>query len=209
MGGYGSGRWHGHDKAHTVSGYTSLRAAWIPRDGEQRKTVTAGIDLVRQGSRVEVTYKGNKFIRDLVREMLHKPPTSEPPSQLWKGWLSVTETPIGDGARRHYRAWFVCPRCHCRAFYLYFRGGLFACRTCCKLSYESCQRSHDLDRGSAYLGLLKRGFLFEDLWKKHEALLDELDRHRSGSRESARVMARIERLGAKMARQTAWRNLLD
>ncbi len=207
MGGYNSGRWHGHDKAQTVHACTKLRASWIPRrDDELRQTVSAGIDLVRHGSRVEITYRGNKFVRDVVRKMLNKPPTSEPPSPLWKGWLSVTETPIGDRARRHTRLWFVCPRCYCRAFYLYFHGGLFACRTCCKLTYETCQRSHDLDRGGGYLGLLKRGFLVEDLWKKHARLLDELDRHRAGSKASKRVMASIERLGAKLARLPDWRN---
>jgi hypothetical protein len=64
------------------------------------------------------------------------------------------------------RAWFVCPRCHCRAAILYLRASRFACRHCQRVSYLS--QSHTLiDRlGNRLQQLEQRLELGKPKWQR-------------------------------------------
>lgn len=50
-----------------------------------------------------------------------------------------TTTVRANYGKRHY---FKCPRCNRSVVILYLEKGLFLCRKCCGLTYESCQKSH-------------------------------------------------------------------
>ena len=50
--------------------------------------------------------------------------------------VALSWTPCHLGGKR---AWAICPRCSRRVAVLFDRGGQFACRTCCELTYSSRQ----------------------------------------------------------------------
>src|SRR3974377_1428604 len=54
--------------------------------------------------------------------------------------VAVSWTPCLGGKR----AWAICPRCSRRVAILFDRGGQFACRTCCGLTYLSRQETPQL-----------------------------------------------------------------
>ena len=69
--------------------------------------------------------------------------------------VTLQTTTPGFGGRRH---WFTCPlardgiRCGRRVGKLYLRGRLFGCRHCHRLTYRSCQESHQTERMFAAMG---------------------------------------------------------
>jgi len=48
--------------------------------------------------------------------------------------VAISRTSCNFGGER---AWAICPRCSRRVAILFDRGGLFACRACCGLTYSS------------------------------------------------------------------------
>ena len=64
----------------------------------------------------------------------------------------LTSTKVNYGGIRY---WFCCPECGKRVWKLYWALGskYFLCRTCQKLTYRSCRRSHSDDTIIKYVSL--------------------------------------------------------
>jgi len=130
MGGCGSGR-HSSGKS-TTSDYRQLDIRELKRNGfmepgrqltlqwSRGGEVTASIDLRTELDRVILSYR-------------HHGSNGEWASEEYPVWLDWTRCNYGG-----MRAWFQCPGrgCYRRVAVLY-GGGIFACRHCYQLAYES------------------------------------------------------------------------
>ena len=160
MGGYGSGRWRGHDKKTTVEACLQLAVGRLVRDGliaassgigtlsctdlrtgQPTATLTFRRELSRDGLVFRLRYTATGWDR-------REHDVDEPIR------LQTTRPPIGGT-----RWWFTCPlavdgrACGRRAGKLYLPPGerYFGCRHCHDLTYASSQRSHRWDRFAAVL----------------------------------------------------------
>lgn len=195
MGGYNSGRWHYHDKAATVKEYSHISSSGLPAVGQSKGNSVVMFTRERPDAVSVVWYGCSEFVEMILAQTVakikgipYRPPTERLP--LYRGVIGLSFSPRYMGGGQWY---FICPHCQRQALKLYWRYSHFACRTCQGLTYQSCQCSHEYDRGAGYLGLLKRAFLYEDKRKKIDALLDRLQHCRRGSKASIRLRNRIER----------------
>ncbi len=138
MGGYGSGRLA---YSNTTSDFRSLDIRRWQREGflepgrgfswrwMRNGETVANIDVRAEAGRVILSYR--------VRQDGGEWESLEYPVYL--DWMGCNY-----GGKR---AWFRCPaqRCGRRVAILYLGGGIFACRHCYRLSYQS-QRETDSDR---------------------------------------------------------------
>ena len=131
MGGLGSGRHWGRGK-NTTSGYLRLDVRWLDREG---LLVPGRIATVRWSRNGEPT--GNIEIKaemDFITLSYSHCRFDEP----WKREeypVSLEFTPCNYGS---IRPWFRCPVLCCgRRVAILYGGGIFACRHCHGLNYES------------------------------------------------------------------------
>lgn len=145
MGGYGSTRWANHDKADTVEDALVLGVADLVRLGLLlQEKVMISRSIVWTSSRTKETTASVFLDVDTL--------TATPPfvrfryqengnPKDYRVLLDSTRPPFGG-----LRWWWRCPAMGCgkRAGKLYLPsgGGIFACRTCHRLTYESAQE-HD------------------------------------------------------------------
>ena len=123
MGNWNSGRWHLHQRKTTTDEVLRLDIRVMKRQGmldddgfsHTLRWHCEGELLASTGYRLEDSH----LILD-----------QEGVEQL----ISVECTPCHFGGQRH---WFHCPRCDRRAELLYRVEGLFLCRCCHNLTYES------------------------------------------------------------------------
>lgn len=145
MGGYGSTRWAGHDKAATVEDCTVLDVADLTRKGllprtpawgwkSLRWTSTAtGEEVASIGFMVDTEDERDPFVRLDYR-------TNGNPRD-YRVRLESSRPPFGG-----LRWWWRCPVVACgkrvQKLYLPPGSGIFACRSCHRLTYTSVQE-HD------------------------------------------------------------------
>jgi hypothetical protein len=155
MGGSGSGRWGCHTKALAVDHCLQLDAnQWARRGIFERGPSAAGS--------WRWTYREAGSFVVHYRTDTHAP--RRPFMHLWYSWVwAGTQQPEAvaycvslNTTTPHYggrRWWFLCPLlregqpCGRRVGKLYLppRGRYFGCRHCHRLTYTSCQESHQLD----------------------------------------------------------------
>jgi hypothetical protein len=141
MGGYGSTRWGSHSKKYAVEdGYIlSIKAIYSTLVPRWMGTITWS----RNGEKV-----ANIGYRVITNESI---PSSINLFYTWNGkdidymvYLTTTRLPWGGN-----RFWFSCPstKCRRRVAKLYLAPGspYFACRTCHRLTYRSCQEKGQSD----------------------------------------------------------------
>jgi hypothetical protein len=169
MGGYGSTRWNSHSKKYAVEdGYVlhmkTIHASLVPywqgtitwsRNGENVACIAYRV--ITNGdvpNAIQLIYTGNGKDFNYIVD------------------LSTTPLPWGG-----HRYWFTCPNsnCHRRVASLYLSPGnpFFACRTCHKLTYRSCQEK---GQSESFYGPLAG--LMQDVYpgitaKDMEALLED------------------------------------
>jgi hypothetical protein len=155
MGGYGSGRWHGHQKAVVVERCLTLDVLTLAHAGVFARTPAVGA----LGWTHPVTGAQIAAL-DYTLVATH-------PAEL----CLVLSYTVGPGGHKHavdesirlqpthpyfggLRWWFTCPlqtggkNCtrRVRKLYLLPRGCSFGCRHCYHLTYTSCQERHKWDR---------------------------------------------------------------
>jgi len=156
MGGHGSGRWRNHQKAIIAEDCIFLDTKEFHRTGQVNQRHSAGtLEWVNSHERLgSATYSLTEYAPDDCRLRL---------SYLAGVNLAyVNETIRLTATLPHYggrRWWFECPACRRRARKLYLPAGAhrFACRSCCGLSYRSCQESHTA--AGFFRRLLQEGLL--------------------------------------------------
>jgi hypothetical protein len=143
MGGYGSGP-RGYSSKDTTSGYLRLDVRWLQREGFLVPGRNSDLVWSRNGEPI-----GNVGMRcrmdDVVlsyRHRRHDEPWRNEEYPVPVGW-----TPCNYGGTR---PWFHCPVVGCgRRVAILYGSGIFACRHCHQLAYES-------QRETAYSRALSR-----------------------------------------------------
>jgi len=180
MGGMGSGRGTRLGK-DTTSSYSGLDVRYLQRHGMLRAGASSSISWSRCGKRVgsiRITAEAN-CIRLSYRHCRY--------GDNWKdeNYLVVIEwTSCNYGGKR---AWFRCPGSGCgRRVAVLYGGGLFACRHCHNLNYQS-QHEHAWERSlSRYANIREKlgvapGLGFPDRpkgmhWRTYRRLRQQADR---------------------------------
>ena len=172
MGGYGSGRWSSHEKKTTVEDCHVLDLAFLQRKGAFAPWHSG---VVRWSVGERETGKIGYRVEQREGE------------QLWLvldyTWGEAKEhvvIPIAlETTRPHFggvRWWGRCPlavngvACNRRVAKLYLRGRYFGCRQCHRLTYTSCQESHQRDWLYARLAEMS-GKSAADEGRRHRFLL--------------------------------------
>lgn len=135
MGGYGSTRWNGHEKAIQIEDCVILDATTFRKNWKTHRAFTAGTLIWQTGSYTSYmltreTSKAHLTIRFDARG-------TGTPSDAFD--LIPTRPNYGG-----QRWWFRCPSCDGRVRKLFLPpgGSSFGCRHCHRLTYRSCQESH-------------------------------------------------------------------
>ena len=171
MGGLGSGsycRWSSRD---TTRDYRSIDVRRWKRDGLlepgrsfrwnwlRNDEVFASIQVQTESDRVILDYRHRN--RD----------EEEWKSEKYPVYLEWTDCHLGG-----HRPWFICPTHGCgRRVALLYGGGIFACRHCYQLAYES-QRETDYDRAARRADKIRnrldweQGILNPKGWRKPKGM---------------------------------------
>jgi hypothetical protein len=144
MGGPGSTRWAGHEKAKLVEESLSLDIRWLVREGVIRPH-SYHSSAVRWGEREALHLSVEVGTREGMAYLRYKTPGRQGYQNIEESIRLVT-TPDG----RQWR--WLCPArkakepCHRRVAILYLPPGAqrFACRTCHALTYKKSQESRRL-----------------------------------------------------------------
>lgn len=155
MGGFGSGKWPdvvtrkvntGLCRTLNVKGLKELGMFDCKDNNNERFSIGWVNELGEHAGSVTITPQadGNGNIRTLRIDYRDS-------VTVTRQTIRITSTPCFLGGQRY---WFLCPAvvegvlCENRVGVLYLppAGGLFACRHCWGLTYESCQQSHKYDR---------------------------------------------------------------
>jgi hypothetical protein len=137
MGGYGSGRRGGRD---TTSDYLRLDVRKLQRGGFLRFGSWSSQQWSRGGQPIgSINMRGEQ--ESVVLSYRHRRPGAEWVSEEYRVLIEWTPCHYGGS-----RAWFRCPAFGCyRRVAVLYGSGLFACRHCHQLAYDS-QRETFYDR---------------------------------------------------------------
>src|ERR1700683_87616 len=127
MGGYGSGRARTRD---CTDDYVRLDAQWCKRQGYLRPGWSGTVNWSRRGERFAWVNIDAAFGHITLRYRT-RPRGGEWQDKDYAVAVEWMRCRLGGS-----RAWFRCPACGRRAAILY-GGGVFACRHCLRLVYES------------------------------------------------------------------------
>jgi len=145
VGGFGSGRWAGHEKAETVEDALVLDAADLTRKGLLQR----GPTFTSSSLRWTITSSGEERAsvgvvvetRDMKDPWVRLNYTSNGTPMLYRVPLVSSRPPMGG-----LRWWWKCPAQGCGRkvlkLYLPPSSEIFACRKCHRLTYTSAQE-HD------------------------------------------------------------------
>lgn len=148
MGGSGSGRWRCHDKKTTVEDCRAIDLGLLERDGAFTPYHTGVLRwLLGERETGSIGYRIEQTQGDRLWLVL---------DYAWGEAGEHVVNPVAlETTRPHFggvRWWGRCPlavggvACNRRIRKLYLRGRYFGCRHCHKLTYTSCQESHQYDR---------------------------------------------------------------
>ena len=144
----GRGTWYRWDAKATVEGCLTLDVNRLARWGAL-KSGAAGTLTFTDGRGGPV---GSVGYRTVGRVLVLRYAANEEPVECP---VTLQTTTPGFGGWRH---WFTCPLavdgvpCGRRAGKLHLRGRWFGCRHCHRLTYRSCQESHQAEHLFAAMG---------------------------------------------------------
>lgn len=139
MGGIGSGRRYQGGK-DTTRGHRSLDVRRLQRDGLLKPGQSYGWNWHRNDGKASSIHIQAESTRLILRYQ-HQSRGGPWQQMEYPVCLEWTSCNLGGS-----RAWFLCPAegCGRRVAILYIGGrGIFACRHCCRLAYESQRESAD------------------------------------------------------------------
>ena len=145
MGGFGSGRWQGHQAKDTVEDCYALDGFWCVREGILQNGQSGAIDW-RNTATGKVLFGLTYLVNTACDSTLLGYSVAQ------GGEILVSRVPLL--ARRPnfggIKLWFACPSCGGRARKIYLAPGRkrFACRRCYRLAYY-VQRKDELGRANA------------------------------------------------------------
>lgn len=133
MGGLGSGRWGWHRPKPLADDCLGLDVNWLHRKGMLRPGRWASVSWV-QGEKTVGTIDVTAW--DGLLRLRYRWQEGDGPWKDEDYWVPIEWTPCHFGGKR---PWFRCvgPGCGRRVGKLYLRHGLFLCRHCHGLAYES------------------------------------------------------------------------
>lgn len=130
MGGQGSSRWHGRATRDTVESTITLSIFRLRKQGMLMPGWTGLLTALDRYS-MQARYSGDA----LILSYSYRPYTSSPlPPREMHYSIQIEQTQPHFGGVRH---WFRCPECARRSGKLYFHAGMFVCRLCADLAYQS------------------------------------------------------------------------
>ena len=135
MGGKGSGRWIRKSRKMTVESLQAIDIRWLRRQGLLQSGRSGMLRWTRNGNfvgSIHYIIEENSIILDIkdccqVRSRMDA-----------KQEIFFSRTPCNFGG---HRVWFLCPECRRRCALVYGSGGIFLCRLCHGLTYQSQQES--------------------------------------------------------------------
>lgn len=135
MGAYGSGRWHGQEKAVSVEDCFILDTSTFRDNWQLGQRHTSG-RLIWGQSHSSASYTLARGTREAALRL-----TYFCDSRRNDDTILLVPTRPHFGGRRW---WFICPACGGRARKLFLPPSRpnFRCRRCHRLTYRSCQESH-------------------------------------------------------------------
>ena len=132
MGGIGSGNWYRWDKRDAVEDYRRLDVRRWQRNGYLEPGRWFSWQWTRDGetlASIGVTVEADRVILNYR----HRGGSGERNAEEYPVRLDRTACTYGGT-----RAWFICPAVGCgRRVAILYGGGIFACRHCYRLAYES------------------------------------------------------------------------
>jgi len=159
MGGYGSGRWHGHIPAPTVEDSQVLTLTGFKSRIVEVLTDGGGFHMG------QITWSWRGEVRHTIGYRITR---YDPGAAIWLDYNLITSAtgekksfdyPIRLSSEpRHFGGqefYFHCPTCNRRCAKLY-RAPMrdyFTCRQCARVTYTSSQESHKYDRMGMLLGV--------------------------------------------------------
>ena len=182
MGGYGSGRWHGHratvrgclwfdvrdlQRRGMFCGNACTGDYTWNRDGEATGSMKLAVD--QDARHMTVTYSHRKGDSGPWQHARHE--------------VRVDLTACGYGGRRR---WFACPRCGDRRAVLVVAGEMIGCRRCLRLTYgtqyeqkrsRALYRMQEMEKkypsSDPYVGIAKPPGMWRSTWDR---ILDRWER---------------------------------
>jgi hypothetical protein len=139
MGGSGSGRHYHCGSKSTTADYRSLDVRRLQRDGLLKPGQAFSWQWSRNGEKV-ASIQVRTEINRIILSYRHRSGGEEWQDKEYPVRLDWTDCNYGG-----QRAWFLCPAAGCgRRVAVLYNGGIFACRHCYRLAYES-QREDAVD----------------------------------------------------------------
>ena len=139
MGGPGSGRHYHCGSKSTTDDYRSLDIRRLQRDGLLKPGQAFSWQWSRNGEKV-ASIQVRTEINRIILSYKHRSGSEEWQDKEYPVRLDWTSCNYGG-----QRAWFLCPAAGCgRRLAVLYSGGIFACRHCYRLAYES-QRENTVD----------------------------------------------------------------
>ncbi|MBY0405892.1 MAG: hypothetical protein K2X66_18460 [Cyanobacteria bacterium] len=159
MGGYGSSRWNHSTIAKTVDECRIISANRLVSLGVIGNGSQQGRLTWKSGAVIEYSVIETKF-RFWIMELRYRLQGMNDDNPIILKLLLQTTSPNFGGVRW----WMTCPLmkgnkpCRKRVEKLYRPFGklFFGCRTCYKLTYQSCQESHKYDRVLQHMAMMRR-----------------------------------------------------
>lgn len=146
-------RWEWESTRQSTGGLLCLDVRALKRAGALRPGAvhvwgwTRGRDAAPAG---DIVVTMNRHGDCLTLDYRTRRPGEEWTPRRQPVWLETTPCHYGG-----HRVWFTCPGCQSRRAVLFSAGGVFRCRGCHDLAYQST-REDDMDRGTRRIRTLQR-----------------------------------------------------
>lgn len=191
MGGYGSTRWNYHRTKTTAGSCYQITVKNLKLSEVAGYTKAKGILSWNDGNSLGVYYHADSLL------LLYAYTSAQGERKEISERVTISKAPLHLGGFQ----WFIhCPACQRRSRTLYrpSYATRYLCRDCHKLSYLSCQQSHQWDRGSfGTLGAM------QETSQRIDKLRARLRRKRPGSIAHNRIWKRLSELYRVFQQQTA------
>ena len=141
------GGWGWNAKATTES-RQRIDIRWLKRQNYLWPGYSGSLSWSNRGEKTgSIGYRIEK--NKMILKYRHKPCDGE--------WEGVEQTIFIDQTSCNYggqRSWFFCPYCSRRCAVIYCCGKYFACRVCCRLTYQTCNET-PMDRKTSKANKLR------------------------------------------------------
>ncbi len=202
MGGMGSGSYYRWGSKDTTGDYRSIDVRRWNRDSLLEPGRTFGWNWLRDDQIVASIQVRSEMDRILLNYRHRSGDAEDWKSENYPVYLDWSDCHLGG-----QRPWFLCPASGCgRRVALLYGGGIFACRHCYQLAYES-QRETDYDRAARRADKIRdrlgweQGILNPKGWRKpkgmHWKTFEQLNREHDCYQQTALngIARRLNMLG--------------